>query len=229
MKGKNYANRKPESERPEGDFYPTPSCMVKALLETKLFSTDHNVANCNMTIFDPCCGKYAIGNVLRNAGYKNIIERDLMYGQNFLYDCYNSVNLFPKYHFIDYKKCKDYEIKVYHENIDVIIMNPPFKEFNGFVEKAKDVVDRVYCIGKMNFFGAHDRNVNGLWEHLEWVLPFDRQIAFDKPETEDGKVECGMMISGWFIWNRYYNGCPKIKVLDMQKYIWNGKHSKNCS
>lgn len=210
--GKAYANRKNDPNNPN-DFFPTPSCMVKELLESGLFN---EVLNC--TILDPCCGKYALGNILREYGLTNIIERDLMYGQNFLYDCYNSVNLFPKYHFIDYKKCKDYEIKVYHEDIDVIVMNPPFKEFNGFVEKAKSIADRVYCIGKMNFFGAHDRNVNGLWEHLEWVLPFDRQIAFDKPEI-DGKVECGMMISGWFIWNKNYNGYPKIKVLDMQKYI----------
>lgn len=40
-----------------------------------------------------------------------------------------------------------------------------------------------------------------------------------KPETEDGKVECGMMVTGWFIWNRNYEGMPKINVLDMQKYI----------
>lgn len=213
-KGKAYANRKPESERPEGDFYPTPSCMVKELLESDCFNELLGI-----DILDPCCGKYAIGNVLRQYGFTNIIERDLMYGQNFLYDCYNSVNLFPKYHFIDYKKCKDYEIKVYHENIDAIVMNPPFKEFNGFVEKAKSIADRVYCIGKMNFFGAHDRNVNGLWEHLEWVLPFDRQIAFDIPEDENGLVECGMIVSCFFIWNKNYNGEPKIKVLDMQKYI----------
>ena len=213
VKGKNYANRKSESERPLNDFYPTPSCMVKALIESDFFPKDKNIK-----IFDPCCGKYAIGNVLRQYEFKNIIERDLMYGQNFLYDCYNSVNLFPKYHFIDYKKCKDYEIKVYHENIDAIVMNP--------LEKAKNIADKVYCIGKMNFFGAHDRNINELWEHLEWVLPFDRQIAFDKPETRDGKVECGMMITGWFIWDKKYNGFPMINVLDMQKYIMKKSYNK---
>lgn len=35
-KGKNYANRKPESERPEGDFYPTPSCMIKELIKSRM-------------------------------------------------------------------------------------------------------------------------------------------------------------------------------------------------
>ena len=187
-KGKNYANRKPVSERPEGDFYPTPSCMVKELIESDLFVGQ------DMDIYDPCCGKYAIGNVLRQYGYKNIVEKDLMYGQDFL---------------------ADYTDNTY----DALIMNPPFKDFNAFVEKAKRIADKVYCIGKMNFFGAHDRNINKLWEHLEWVLPFDRQIAFDTPEDENGKVVCGMIVSCWMIWNKNYNGFPKIKVLDMQKYI----------
>ncbi len=187
MKGKNYANRKPESERPLNDFYPTPSCMVKELVESGLFVGQ------DVGIYDPCCGKYAIGNVLREYGYKNITEKDLIYGQDFLADYIRN----------------DYE---------VIIMNPPFKRFNAFVEKSKRIADKVYCIGKMNFFGAHDRNINKLWEHLEWVLPFDRQIAFDKPEI-DGKVECGMIVSCWFVWNKIYNGYPKIKILDMQKYI----------
>lgn len=89
VKGKAYANRKPENERPLNDFYPTPSCMVKELLDSGLFN---EFLNCR--ILDPCCGKYALGNVLREYGLTNIIERDLMYGQNFLYDCYNSLNYF---------------------------------------------------------------------------------------------------------------------------------------
>lgn len=186
-KGKAYANRKNDLNNPN-DFFPTPSCMVKELVESEFFNELLDI-----DIYDPCCGKYAIGNVLRQYGFKNIVEKDLMYGQDFL---------------------SDYTDNSY----DVLIMNPPFKLFNPFVEKAKRIANRVYCIGKMNYFGAHDRNVNGLWKHLEWVLPFDRQIAFDKPEV-DGKVECGMMITGWFIWNKNYDGYPKIKVLDMQKYI----------
>lgn len=34
-----------------------------------------------------------------------------------------------------------------------------------------------------------------------------------------------MMISGWFIWNKNYDGEPKIKVIDMQKYILKGKQN----
>ena len=153
MKGKAYANRKPESERPMNDFYPTPSCMVKALIESGV--VDEFV---DADVYDPCCGKYAIGDVLRQYGFNNITEKDLMYGYDFL---------------------ADYTDNTY----DLVIMNPPFKLFDKFVEKSKRIARKVYCVGKMNFFGAHNRNVNKLWEHLEWVLPFDRQIAFDKPEV----------------------------------------------
>ena len=191
MKGKAYANRKSESERPLNDFYQTPSCMVKELIKSGFFPQDRKIK-----IFDPCCGKYAIGKVLYKYGYENVKESDIIYGQDFL-------------------KMEIPDRPVY----DVIIMNPPFKLFDQFVEQAKYFADKIYVIGKLNFFGAHNRNVNCLWKELMWVLPFDRQIAFDKPETEDGKVECGMMITGWFIWSKKYDGFPMINVLDMQRYI----------
>ena len=195
MKGKNYANRKPESERPANDFYPTPSCMVKELIESGFFPKNKNIK-----ILDPCCGKYAIGNILRHYGYKNIIEKDLIYGDDFLEKDEDG-------NYIDFTQ------------YDVIIMNPPFKLFNKFIIKSRYMADKIYSIGKLNFFGTHDRNISGLWNNLQMVLPFDRQIAFDKPETSDGKVECGMMITGWFIWDKCWDGLPQIQVLDMQKYI----------
>lgn len=54
VKGKNYANRKPESERPLNDFYPTPSCMVKELIESELSVFNSGIEN--KIILDPCCG-----------------------------------------------------------------------------------------------------------------------------------------------------------------------------
>lgn len=188
------ANRKKVQDRPENDFYPTPSCIVKELLLSEQFPKTLN------TILDPCCGKYAIGKVLRDfkeqglVSFKDLIERDIIYGEDFF-------------------QSKD------DKHYDCVIMNPPFKFFNQFVSKSKEIADYVFCIGRLNYFGAHDRNVEGLWKNLEWVLPFDRQIAFDKPETEEGLVECGMMVSGWFVWNKSYEGFSKIKVLDMNKYI----------
>lgn len=159
--------------------------------------TDNSV-NQSIPYFDEeerCCAKSAFQDGAE-FGYKNLVEEDLIYGQDFL-------------------KKEIPESPIY----DVLIMNPPFKLFDEFVYKAQYFANKIYVIGKLNFFGAHNRNINCLWKHLMWVLPFDRQIAFDKLETEDGKVECGMMTTGWFIWEKKFDGFPMINVLDMQKYI----------
>ena len=201
MKGKNFANRKPENKRPLNDFYETPYCMTEELLNSQFSIFNEQIKD--KIILDPCCGKYAIGNVLREkkiADYNKLIEKDLIYGNDFLKEDY--------------------------EDVDVVIMNPPFKLFDDFVKKAKSISKIVCCIGKVTFFGAHKRNIDGLWKNLEYVLIFDRQIAFNKPLRKDRKVECGMLVSAWFIWNKDYAGLPKISMLDMQKYILN-KGDKN--
>ena len=183
--GKAYANRKKKENRPYGDFYATPSCMTEELVNTGILKGVK-------TVWDPCCGEYAITNVLQKHGF-SCFGNDLMYGFDYLE--------------------KEY---AHHE---CIVMNPPFSLFDKFVEKAKKEADLVCVIGKANFFGSHSRNVNGLWKNLKEVYFFDRQIAFDIPEDKNGKVECGMIISGWFIWDMKYEGEPVIRVIDMQKYI----------
>lgn len=194
MKGKAYANRKPVNERPKNDFYQTPRCLTKELVKTGLLDEAYPILERNdITILDPCCGHFSISSSLEDAGFR-VTARDLIYGDDFL------------------EGDRD-------ERYCAVVMNPPFKLFDKFVTKAKSIAPVVCCIGKMNYFGAHSRNVGGLWRHLEWVLPFDRMISFESPERDDGKVECGMMVTGWFIWNKSYEGFPKVKVIDVQDYI----------
>lgn len=183
--GKAYANKKTLNKRPQADFYETPKCMTEELIKT-------GVLDGVKTIWDPCCGKFAITDVLEKHGF-TCFKNDIMYGDDYFEN--------------DYQK---------HE---CIVMNPPFMLFDKFVEKAKNEADLVCVIGKANYFGSHSRNINGLWKHLREVYFFDRQIAFDKPLRTDGKVECGMMITGWFIWDMNYNGKPTINVIDMNEYI----------
>lgn len=185
IKGKAYANRKSVDKRPKNDFYETPVCMTEELIKT-------GVLDGVKTIWDPCCGKYAITKVLEKHGF-NCFGNDIMYGNDYFQQ--------------EYQK---------HE---CIVMNPPFKLFDAFIKKAKQEADLVCAIGKANFFGSHSRNIYGIWDHLKAVYFFDRQIAYDKPLRADGKVEVGMIISGWFVWDINYNGKPEINVIDMQQYI----------
>ena len=191
-----HESRKKISESPKNDFYQTPKCVTWELINNYLKDFNKDI-----TILDPCCGLYAIGNELRASGFNNITEKDLSYGDNFL----------------EYDGPKS----------DLIIMNPPFKNFDKIVQKAKQYANIVCSVGRLNFFGAHNRNVNGLWDHLKYVFIFDRQLAYDRPFREDGKVECGMLISCWFIWDNSYDGDPMIKLIDMQKYIVSQKNTSN--
>lgn len=192
IKGKAYANRKSVDKRPKGDFYETPVCMTEELVKT-------GVLDGVKTIWDPCCGKYAITKVLEKHGF-NCFGNDIIYGTDYLKEQYQ-----------------------HHE---CIVMNPPFSMFDAFVKKAKQEADIVCAIGKVNFFGGHKRNITGLWDNLKSIYIFDRMIAFDKPLRADNKVECGMLVSCWMIWDKNYKGKPEINVLDMQNYIYKKRGTK---
>lgn len=184
-KGKNFSNRKPREKRPKNDFYETPKCMTEELVNT-------GVLDGIKVIWDPCCGKYAITDVLEKHGF-TCFKNDLIYGFDYLSEPYQ------------HHAC--------------IVMNPPFSLFDNFVAKAKMEADLICVIGKLTFFGSHSRNKSGFWNHLRDVYIFDRQIAYDKPLRTDDKVECGMLVSGWFVWDMNYSGKPRINVIDMQQYI----------
>lgn len=196
--GKSYANRKKESERPENDFYETPYACTEVLIPT-LSGIDRE-----SIILDPCCGNKRIGDVLRKYGFNNITERDLTGGYDFL----------------------DEMIK--KKFYDIVIMNPPFKLFDEFVNQAKYISNIQIVIGKLDYFCCHNRNKSGLWKNLKYVLPFDRKIAYDRPFREDGKFECGMLNTGWFVFDNTYQGFPMIQILDVQDYVLKRKE-KFCS
>ena len=186
--GKAYASRKPENERPENDFYPTPKGLTYELINTGELEG-------YKTILEPACGKNAIVDILREYGF-DVTARDLILGNDFLKDDYTG------------------------QKFDCIVTNPPFDLWNKFVEKAKTIdCKKIIFIGRTNYFGSHDRNVNGIWKELSDVYVFDRQVAYDGEFREDGKMKCGCIISGWFVWTKDYEGNAKLHIIDVQKWI----------
>lgn len=182
------ANRKKKELRPKFDFYPTPKCLVRKLIETKELDRFTN-------ILEPACGDYAISSVLEEYGF-NVTSRDLVYGNNFLKDDYSN------------------------EKYDAIVTNPPFSLFDDFVKKCKQVdCKKIIMIGRLNCFGAHKRNIEGIWNELSDVYVFDRQIAYDQPARPDEKAPAGMLVSGWFVWTKGFKDCARIHVIDIQDCI----------
>ncbi|HPA48144.1 MAG TPA: hypothetical protein PK395_20440 [bacterium] len=72
--GKAYANRKLKKERPEGDFYVTPSSLVWVAKDVILQEFSLGLA-----ILEPCCGRGGISRELERLGF-TVVENDLFYG-----------------------------------------------------------------------------------------------------------------------------------------------------
>lgn len=192
--GKAYSNRKKVEDRPKADFYQTSKVLTEELLKLNEFDF-------NKTVQDPCCGEFAIIKVLNKhftfTGYNDLFYKNNKFGgYNFLTETYR----FSK--------------------SDYIITNPPFSLFDEFVVKAKEVAREKFAfIGKVNFFGAYNRNKNGIWKNLKHVYIFNRQVDY-RYFREDNKLICGNLITGWFIWDMNWNE-PwwKTSIIDIQKYV----------
>ena len=201
--GKAYVNRKPKDQRPKGDFYETPKCLTWELL-------NQNEFDYRLRVLEPASGNDAIVNELK-AVWK-WPEEQIYFGD--------------KYHEDEIKRVDFLNPLVAGKNsIDYIITNPPFSLFDEFVMKAKQVArSKVAFIGKLNFFGAYQRNENGIWKHLKHVYIFNRQLDFAYPLQDDGSFECGNLVVGWFIWDLSWNkDYWTTSILDIQKYIKKGK------
>jgi hypothetical protein len=79
--GKAYANRKKKEERPENDFYATPSTLIEELYKTGELDSIK-------TVLDPCCGEKIFEKTLSKYGLE-FTSRDIKYGNDFLEGCYN--------------------------------------------------------------------------------------------------------------------------------------------
>lgn len=185
--GKAYANKKTKDKQPKNELYPTPLPLLVEMENLHLFNREDS-------ILEPACGPNKnISKYLKALGY-NVIERDLIYGDDFL------------------ESSED-------EKFDWIITNPPFSLWDKFVEKAKNKADNVLMIGRTNYFGAYQRYKNGIWSNLKNLYVFNRQVAYDRFDEENlFHLLCGCLVTGWFHWDKNYKGEPTIKIIDVQKY-----------
>lgn len=146
-------------------------------------------------ILEPSCGSGAISNTLEEYGFK-VTSKDIVFGDDFLADDYTG------------------------KKFDAVVTNPPFSLWDKFVNKAKTIdCKKIIFIGRTNFFGSHSRNVNEIWKGLSDVYVFDRQVAYDRELRSDGKMYCGCLITGWFIWTKGYKDYPRLHIVDVNNLI----------
>jgi len=161
----------------KSDYYETPWQCVQALIDKVKFSK-------NTIFLDPCCGKNkVIGNTLRKNGYENIVEKDILYGDDFL-------------QFPEYKGTEEVQ-KLYH----TIIANPPYSIKNDFINKAFKVADTVYMILPANVINYNEFQEKYLDNYLYDGRFLMRPKFFMEEEEKDKPKLGGVSAYAWFVWS----------------------------
>lgn len=150
-------------------------------------------------ILDPCCGNGVMGQELSKFGFK-VSENDL------------------------YHDGVDYLSQFWYE--PQVVMNPPFSQWDAFVDKAKGHASRIFVIGRLNYLSTQSRYESGIWTHLKSVHPFTRYVDYQTPERDDGCFCVGAMATGWFVWDMEYVGLPTVSMLDVQQWATLGNFKK---
>ncbi|GHV86976.1 hypothetical protein AGMMS50255_2720 [Spirochaetia bacterium] len=178
-----HATRKTREARRPNDFYETPYIVTRALVNQNIFPK-------GSIIYDPCCGKMAIGKILKENGH-TVIEDDITTnGKDFL-------------------QC--------NEQYDYLVMNPPFKLFYDFILKAQETTNKVFAsIVPINFFPVCKKQYKGVWKHLKQFFHFYQNIDYrGSPDS----FSIGIMATAWGIWDMDYNGNTfETSILDLEKY-----------
>lgn len=135
-------------------------------------------------IWEPACGDGAICRRLEHHGYSNIYSSDLVdrgYG-NAHFDFMNS-----------------------RRETDNIITNPPFKLGTKFTLHALNLTRRkVVMFNKLSFLeGKERRDRLFSLNMLECCYVFGERVGFNGGG--------GMLAFAWFVFNKDYNGEPKLR------------------
>lgn len=159
------------------------------ILTKKLIET--NALKNYKNILEPACGNAKnISVVLENAGF-TVHSKDLIFGDDFLQTDYSN------------------------HNYDALVTNPPFSLFDEFVVQAKKYFDHFFFIGKVNFFGGHQRHIDGIWKNLKNVWIFDRMVNYSEKNLYD--FDTGVLVTGWFEWDKSWeNDWWMTHIIDVQ-------------
>ena len=176
----------------KGDLFQTPYSMVWQLLEKEKFDKKY-------IIHEPCCGKMAIVDALKQRGYK-VTYSDLFYhdNNNFLID----------------KKERDY-----------IITNPPYGiNVDYFIYHAKKVTRYKFAmLLRTNWLSGYGRFKNNIYSGFKNIYIFTRMADLRAPIKENGKYPTAMIVYAWMIWHKGYKGKITIDWINNQKYVNNRK------
>jgi len=139
-------------------------------------------------IWEPACGRGDISRVLAESGH-SVISTDLvdygygMGGRDFLREIYLPA---PN-----------------------IITNPPYKKAQQFVQKAVELrAEKAAFLLKLTFLEGIARRGLFSYHPPAWIYVFSRRLQLTR--NGDPYRNRGMIAFGWFVWERGYQGSPRV-------------------
>lgn len=174
--------------RRDSDFYITPPGATEALFKREHFEG---------IVWEPASGNGAMSKIIEK--YNECVSSDIRTSD----DVYGIKG-------IDFLS-DNYELDFQCHNI---ITNPPFRYGLGFVNRAKQLVDRkIALLLKLPFLEGITRY--DMWHDKEFPLKkvwvFSRRVTIRGPNSSGGG---GMIAFAWYIWDFHYKGDPTIGWID---------------
>lgn len=172
----NTGNRVHNIKDRANDLYETPEVAVRALLKVECIP---------LTVWEPSCGPGAIVRVLRDSG-RAVIATDLVD-----YGCPDS------------ESRRDFLMESEAPaGVPAIVMNPPFKLAEEFVEHAIKLVPEVYALLRVAFLEGL-RWERALKPHLARVHVFAPRLPMMHRAGWDGPINSNSgMAFAWFVFHR---------------------------
>lgn len=127
---------------------------------------------------------------------------------------------------VDYIDAYDIEFDFFNETdkYDYIITNPPWSEWDKFIEKAKEIaIEKFAMLGDADFLTGIGRYENKLYFDGEYNLSiiheFVRKADLRHELRDDGKYPAGCIHFAWYIFENGYTGEPTFRWINNNPYI----------
>jgi hypothetical protein len=206
--GKNFSRNRSRVLRGDVDLYQTPYCLTREFISALLKDEDLSNRGLPYTVADLCCGRGAIGHVLRQIGIE-CVDKDIQLNG---YDYFND-----------------------HNQYEIGIMNPPFRHWNEWAFEGFKKFSRWFALlGPTTYLqgiGRFNGQGTGVFQNPSYplieVYTFNRFPMLTQELREDGLIDTGMQALSWFLfasWDRVKGTDRADRVtrhywLDIDKYV----------